>query len=73
MSHPDGVSERRSSSWFDTDLETRRLTLENRLNDGFQRIEEAALNGTDVTEWESFWMRLLSEYEEVCREFEQAA
>ena len=48
-------------------------TLEDRLEDGYHRIDQAVLSGADVTEWESFWLRLLGEYEEVCRELEQAA
>ena len=73
MSHAHGPVEIRSSSLPNTDLDGRRRMLENRLDDGFQRIDQAALSGTDVTEWESFWLRLLGEYEDVCRELDQAA
>jgi hypothetical protein len=55
------------------DLDARRATLEDRLDDGYQRIDQAVLSGADVSEWESFWLRLLGEYEDVCRELEQAA
>jgi hypothetical protein len=55
------------------DLDVRRRTLEDRLDDGYQRIDQAALSGADVSEWESFWLRLLGEYEDVCRELDQAA
>jgi hypothetical protein len=56
------------------DLDTVRInSLEQRLDDGFRRIDEAALCGSDVTEWESFWIRLLEEYEGVCRELDRAA
>jgi hypothetical protein len=55
------------------DLDSRREALARRLEDGFLRIDEAALSGTDVTEWESFWIRLLREYEDVCRELDAAA
>ena len=51
----------------------RRKSLEHRLDDGYQRIDQAALAGSDVTDWESFWIRLLGEYEDVCRELEEAA
>lgn len=51
----------------------RRKSLEHRLDDGYERIDQAALAGSDVTEWESFWIRLLGEYEDVCRELEEAA
>jgi hypothetical protein len=56
-----------------TDLSSRRESLERRLEDGFRRIDESALSGTDVSEWESFWIRLLREYEDVCRELDAAA
>jgi len=56
-----------------TELHERRRTLEDRLDDGYQRIDQAVLSGSDVTEWESFWLRLLGEYEDVCRELDQAA
>jgi len=55
------------------DLDLRRRTLEDRLDDGYRRIDLAALSGADVSEWESFWLRLLGEYEDVCREFDRAA
>jgi hypothetical protein len=51
----------------------RREFLARRLDDGFQRIDEAALAGADVTEWESFWIKLLREYEDVCHQRERAA
>ena len=73
MSHPQKPVVFRSSSLQVADLDARRGTLENRLEDGYYRIDQAVLTGADVTEWESFWLRLLGEYEEVCRELEQAA
>ena len=72
MSHLHGPVEL-GSSLLDTNLDSRRQMLENRLDDGFRRIDEAVLSGTDVTEWESFWLRLLGEYEDICRELDQAA
>jgi hypothetical protein len=65
--------EHRSTSRPSTDLDARRRTLEVRLDDGYQRIDQAVLSGSDVTDWESFWLRLLDEYEDVCRELDQAA
>ena len=62
-----------TSSFSSADLDARRRTLEDRLDDGYQRIGQAVLSGVDVSEWESFWLRLLSEYEDVCRELDQAA
>jgi hypothetical protein len=63
---------------FVTPLESARLadrcrSLEQRLDDGFERIDQASLAGSDVTEWESFWIRLLGEYEDVCRDLKEAA
>ncbi len=63
----------RSSAQTTESLDARRDSLERRLDDGYQRIDEAALAGVDVTEWESFWIRLLGEYEGVCRELDIAA
>lgn len=51
----------------------RRESLERRLDEGYRRIDEAELAGGDVSEWESFWIRLLREYEDVCREHDLAA
>ena len=55
------------------DHESRRHSLERRLDDGYRRIDQAELAGADVTEWESFWIKLLVEYEDVCRERDLAA
>lgn len=73
MSHPDNPVEHRALPFLRADLDDRRRTLEHRLDDGYQRIDQAVLSGTDVTEWESFWLGLLGEYEDVCRELDQAA
>jgi hypothetical protein len=56
-----------------SDLGFRRESYRRRLDDGYARIDEAALSGSDVSEWESFWIRLLREYEDVCRELDRAA
>lgn len=66
-------SEQRTAPHKRTDLGARRGSLEHRLDDGYRRIDQACLTGSDVTEWESFWIRLLGEYEDVCRELEEAA
>ena len=73
MLHPHKPVEFQSSSLQVTDLDARRSTLENRLEDGYHRLDQAVLTGADVREWESFWLRLLGEYEDVCRELDQAA
>ncbi len=49
-----------------TDLIRRRETLTRRLEDGLLRIDQAELDGRDVTDWESFWIGLLREYEQIC-------
>jgi hypothetical protein len=41
-------------------------TLERRLEDGYQRIEQAAREGKDVAAWEAFWIDLLRQYEAAC-------
>ncbi len=51
----------------------RQEVLERRLEDGYRRIDQATLAGVDVSEWESFWVRLLGEYEDVCRQSDVAA
>jgi hypothetical protein len=51
----------------------RQQSLELRLEDGYRRIDEASFAGADVTEWETFWIRLLHEYEDVCRDLDAAA
>jgi hypothetical protein len=73
VSHLTDQIQYRSSLLMNEDLDARRSTLEDRLDDGYQRINQAVLSGADVTEWESFWLRLLGEYEDVCRELERAA
>ncbi len=73
MSHAYDPAEHSPSGLLNTDLNARCRMLEDRLDDGFQRIDQAMLSGTDVREWESFWLRLLGEYEDVCRELERAA
>jgi hypothetical protein len=73
VSHPHEPAELRSSSLPGTHLDARRSTLENRLDDGYYRIDQAVLSGADVSEWESFWLQLLGEYEDVCRELAEAA
>lgn len=52
---------------------TQQGVLERRLEDGYRRIDQAALSGADVAEWESFWITLLGEYEDLCRENDLAA
>lgn len=47
-----------------------RNTLEARLHDGWNRIEQAAAAGSNTSEWEVFWLTLLHDYEEVCRELD---
>ena len=50
----------------DPDPFRRRRVLEQRLDDGYRRIEEARLKQLDVRAWEDFWIELLREYEGVC-------
>ena len=48
------------------DLKRRRTALQLRLEDGYQRIEQALKDGKDVTRWEDFWVQLLDEYVRIC-------
>ena len=54
-------------------LDAHRAALQRRLEDGYSRIDDAALAGKDVGEWEDFWVSLLREYEDVCRDLYIAA
>jgi hypothetical protein len=54
-------------------LDRRRLSLVRRLDDGYQRIDQAVASGADVAAWETFWIDLLREYESVCDEMLAAA
>ena len=55
------------------DAAARQAILEQRLEDGYQRIERAIRSGEDVQRWEEFWMGLLHEYEALCDRLERAA
>lgn len=46
-------------------VEERAARLELRLQDGFTRIGEAMSKGVPVDEWETFWIKLLREYESI--------
>jgi hypothetical protein len=43
--------------------EMRRLLF--RLEDGYEKIVQAAANGDDVRRWEDVWLQLLCEYEQL--------
>ena len=73
MAHRIESPERLAKPQERTDLDDRRSSLARRLDDGYRRIDQASLAGSNVTEWESFWIRLLGEYEDVCRELQEAA
>ncbi len=55
------------------DIRGRRAGLERRLDDGYQRIDQALRHGADVAAWEAFWIQLLREYEAVCDDLRAAA
>jgi hypothetical protein len=44
-------------------VDPRTKSLASRLEDGYQRIEDAQRRGEDITAWEQFWIDLLREYE----------
>lgn len=49
----------------DSEIADRIRLITVRLNDGFDRIEAGRLVGRDVSKWESVWLDLLREYEEL--------
>ena len=53
-----------------TDLHREIEVLEQRLDDGERRIEEATFVGADTESWEEFWIELLHSYEAVYRRLE---
>jgi hypothetical protein len=55
------------------DLRRRKAKLEQRLEDGYVRINDAEAEGRDVSAWEELWMTLLHEYESVCNDLLDAA
>jgi hypothetical protein len=54
-------------------LNSERVALERRLDDGYRRIESARLDGLDVGAWEEFWIQLLREYESISDEVQRLA
>ncbi len=54
------------------DLHRELEVLEQRLDDGERRIEEAIFNGADTESWEEFWIELLHSYEDVYRRLQAA-
>jgi predicted nucleic acid-binding Zn-ribbon protein len=55
------------------DLRRQKARLEQRLEDGYERINDAEALGRDISAWEEFWLTLLSEYESICNELLDAA
>lgn len=51
-------------------LIAQRDELVQRLNDGDQRIKLGRRNGTDTSKWETGWIRLLRDYEQICQSIE---
>lgn len=51
-------------------LEERRDSLYQRLENGYQKIEQALGDGKDIIGLEDFWLTLLNEYERVCDELQ---
>jgi hypothetical protein len=49
-------------------LRVERDKLDQRLADGYQKIDQGILQGNDVAAWEQFWYSLLAEYEAICDE-----
>ncbi len=55
------------------ELEARRDNLIDRLDMGAVRIQEARVEGKEVSSWEDFWLQLLRSYEQVCDEIRDLA
>ncbi len=47
--------------------------LEQRLDDGYRRIESGQLLGEDITQWEEFWIDLLHQYEQLTDQAEDSS
>lgn len=62
-----------SASASTSSTQSRLSVLEQRLEEGYARIEQALQQGDDVERWESFWITLLKEYEALCEGFAEAA
>ncbi len=41
------------------------VKIEARLEDGYRKIDEARLRGTDTSRWEELWIQLLDNYEHI--------
>lgn len=54
------------------DLAAKRDSLYQRLEAGYAKIENGLARNKDMTRWESFWIQLLHEYEQVCQEIQAA-
>lgn len=65
--------EGRSPSLLAHPFEDHLESLEQRLADGYARIEDARLHGQDVSAWEEFWIDLLHRYEAAVDELPEAA
>jgi hypothetical protein len=71
------VNEKSGITHLDVSLSStpdlRMRSLESRLEDGYQRIEQARKNGEDVAAWEDFWIDLLRQYESSALSLPEAA
>lgn len=57
----------RKSETSDVSLSALRDELVRRLEAGDAQISEAKQSGADTNRWESHWVTLLREYEQICR------
>lgn len=57
----------RTSESSNTNLIALRDELVRRLEAGDAQISEAKENGADTARWESHWVTLLREYEQICQ------
>ena len=66
-------TERQSQVALEEVQTTSLRVLEQRLDDGYRRIESGQLLGADVTQWEDFWIDLLHQYEQLADQAEDGS
>jgi hypothetical protein len=52
---------------------TRKNSLVGRLENGSRQIEELRASGESVEQWETYWLGLLRQYEQVCDRLRERA
>lgn len=68
---PVGLSARERDAL--AELVTRKNSLVGRLENGSRQIEELRASGESVEQWETYWLGLLRQYEQVCDRLRERA